>query len=60
MKIKTEPNYWHALPKDAAQWWRCRAKCKLKKINGEWKIHPPLAGASIGTIKLKDREIIFS
>jgi len=60
MKIKNEHDYWHALPKDAAEWWRCRAKCNLKKINGEWKIHPPLAGASIGTIELKDREIIFS
>ena len=60
MKIKNEPDYWHALPKDAAEWWRSRAECNLKKINGQWKIYPPLKGASMGKINLKDGKIIFS
>lgn len=60
MKIKRDGDYWHALPKDIAEWWRSRANCVLRKIDDQWKIYPPLKGASIGKIKLKDGKIIFS
>ncbi|MHA1440199.1 MAG: hypothetical protein ACTSPD_21840, partial [Promethearchaeota archaeon] len=45
-KMYSHKNYWHALPREVAKWWRNRSKSELKKINGEWKIFPPLKGGS--------------
>ena len=58
--MKNKKTYWHALPKDAAKWWRDRANCFLEKRNGKWVINPPLYGGNIGTIKLKNKELIFN
>jgi len=59
-KIKNEGGYWHALPKEVAEWWSQRAKCNIKKIDGEWKIYPPLEGASLGRIRIKNGKLNFS
>ncbi|MHA1380850.1 MAG: hypothetical protein ACTSRG_20990 [Candidatus Helarchaeota archaeon] len=59
-KIKKERCYWHALPKEIAEWWDQRAKRNIKKIDGEWKIYPSLEGASIGKIRIKNGELNFS
>jgi len=59
-KIKNERCYWHALPKEVAEWWAQRSNRKLKKIDGEWKIYPHLEGASIGKIRIKNGKLNFS
>jgi len=60
IRIKQEVDYWHALPREVAIWWSQRAKCNIKKIDGEWKIYPPLEGASIGRIRIKNGKLNFS
>ena len=56
--IKTKENYWHALPKDVAKWWRSRASSALRQVNGKWEIEPGLEGAEIGRIR-SDKEILI-
>jgi len=60
IRIRQENDYWHVLPKEVSEWWAQRAKRNIKKIDGEWKIYPPLADASIGIIKIKNGELNFS
>jgi len=59
LKLKKMPDYWHALPKEVAEWWSRRAKCILKRKDDKWQISPPLEGASLGTLRLKEGEVIF-
>jgi hypothetical protein len=60
IKIKKVLDYWHALPKEVAEWWICRSKCVLKRSGDHWEIYPPLKEASIGTIRIEKGECIFS
>jgi len=58
-EIKKDNTHWHTLPREVARWWRSRSKSELKKINGEWKIFPPLKGGSVGKIRLENDELVF-
>jgi hypothetical protein len=60
MKMKMAPGYWHALPKEVAEWWIGRANCLLQRSSDQWKITPPLKEASIGTIRIEGGESVFS
>lgn len=60
IKIRKEDDCWHALPKEVAEWWDQRAKRTLKRIDGQWKIYPPLENASIGRIKIEKEKLVFS
>jgi len=32
---------WIALPKEIAQWWHFRNRCKIRNVNGEFQVSPP-------------------
>lgn len=51
--VTNKGNYWHALPKDVAKWWRARAQSTLKKVNGEWNMEPTLEGGHVGIVQQK-------
>jgi peptidoglycan/xylan/chitin deacetylase (PgdA/CDA1 family) len=50
LKMSQRSDYWHALPRDVARWWKKRAQLHPQEINGD--LHTKLPGATIGTIRL--------
>lgn len=53
--MRQRQEYWHALPKDVADWWRRRSRLDLKEARSEMECRLP--GASIGTIYRTGQEI---
>jgi len=59
--VKNKDNYWHALPRDVAEWWRRRDASGIRfDKNGEPYIKGPAAKDGLITwIKLVHDEVIF-
>jgi len=37
--VKEQGDFWHALPRDVAQWWRRRADCcPVRREDGSWDL----------------------
>ncbi|MDR3575112.1 MAG: hypothetical protein P4L50_14730 [Anaerolineaceae bacterium] len=52
-QMKEQDNYWHALPKEIAEWWRIRSRVN----NGEIKSDPSINVKSYGQISLHGTSI---
>jgi hypothetical protein len=49
-------NYWHALPRDVARWWRQRAEAQVEWHNGQWNIRT-LPRATLRQVQLQPHGI---
>ena len=57
--VKKEHNFWCALPKEVAEWWRARQKTKLISSSTGWVIDGPVANrALVMRVVAKDKTIL--
>lgn len=49
--IKDQHNYWHALPREVARWWRYRFDSSLNKFSGE---------ITLGTLSLENDDLVIN
>ena len=56
--MRTKQDFWHALPREVARWWRERDASSLNEADGLWRIEGPASGrASILRITLEDDQL---
>jgi hypothetical protein len=48
-QLSTDPDAWHALPRDVAAWWRRRAQSVPELADGAWVVSGPAAGEAVVT-----------
>ena len=52
-ELKRRGNYWHALPRDVARWWRQRAAVHARWQDGHWDLSD-LPGATVSHLSTLD------
>lgn len=53
-RVSEKSDYWHALPREVASWWRQRAQAKVMWGGKHWTVEE-LPGATIGEIRCTER-----
>jgi hypothetical protein len=48
-QLSTDPDAWHALPREVAAWWRRRAQSLPELADGTWVVRGPAAGEAVVT-----------
>ncbi len=48
-QLSSDPDAWHALPRDVAAWWRRRAQSVPELADGAWVVRGPAAGEAVVT-----------
>lgn len=48
-QLSTDPDAWHALPREVAAWWRRRAQSVPELADGAWVVSGPAAGEAVVT-----------
>jgi hypothetical protein len=52
LEMKERENYWHALPREVARWWKLRSQFKAQQHDGEWDLSD-LLGATVSQLSVR-------